>query len=376
MKNIHRQSRLLPLARRAAGFTLVELLVALAVFLVISAAAVTLVQQHVPLATTNQNQSALNLALGNAIAQMQSDVINAGSGYYTGVNQSDNPVGITIINCGDVTNGCTTTPGNDTLNVIVVDQGTPAAQPTDSTGSSTGCSASTNTSIYLKPPTGVTAATLAGDYHNGDYILLLNVNTSGNQFTTAQLTADGTTSGSMVQLQISATNSDGTAKSYGIGSTWSNDPFYITKDTTRLTTSFCSPTDWVVRLSPMITYSVDTSNSADPQLKRNGVVIADQIIGFKVGAMTWNTANNSDQSSYVFNAPELSPSAGCPVSQPGGCGFSNDWPLIRSVMISIIGRTAPNPTNSFRNSFDNGPYQVQAVSAVINPRNLSMRDNQ
>jgi hypothetical protein len=47
---------------------------------------------------------------------------------------------------------------------------------------------------------------------------------------------------------------------------------------------------------------------------------------------------------------------------------------IRSVRISLIGRTAPNPDGSFQNSFDGGNYRVEAISVVVNPRNLSMND--
>ena len=49
---------------------------------------------------------------------------------------------------------------------------------------------------------------------------------------------------------------------------------------------------------------------------------------------------------------------------------------IRSVRISLIGRTTPSsyPNYAYRNTFDKGPYEVEPVSVVINPRNLSMKD--
>jgi len=42
----------------------------------------------------------------------------------------------------------------------------------------------------------------------------------------------------------------------------------------------------------------------------------------------------------------------------------------------LIGRTNPsgNVDEKFRNTFDQGPYKIQALSVVINPRNLSMND--
>ena len=377
MKNLSRQSSIVKSAKQASGFSLAELLVSLAIFLVISAGAISLVKAHVPLANTAQNQSGLNIALQNSVAQMQSDVINAGSGYYTGLNQADNPIGLTIVNCGDVVNGCNNASGNDTLNVISVASNVPPAQPTDSTGgtASTNCSDATTNTIYLAPPSGTTAAALAALYLNGDYILLRNVTTGGSLFTTTKVTANGAVSGSLVKLTIDPVNSNGTAATTGISSngTWSDDPFYITQDASRLKSppTFCYTTDWVMKLAPMITYSVNGSN----QLTRNGVVLSDQVLGFKVGAMTWNTGSTIDQSTYVFSAPNQTPAQGCTPSSTTACGFNNDWTLIRSVMISLIGRTSASITSGFTNTFDGGAYQVQAVSVVINPRNLSMRDN-
>jgi hypothetical protein len=45
-------------------------------------------------------------------------------------------------------------------------------------------------------------------------------------------------------------------------------------------------------------------------------------------------------------------------------------------MISLIGRTKPttDPSYKFRNSFDSGAYEIQGVSLVVNPRNMSMSD--
>jgi hypothetical protein len=77
-----------------------------------------------------------------------------------------------------------------------------------------------------------------------------------------------------------------------------------------------------------------------------------------VGASIWN--GNSDNA-YSFDAST----------------YNHDWSLIRAVRVSLIGRTSPiaDPNNTFKNTFDQGPYKVQGVSVVINPRNLSMNDN-
>src|SRR5437660_3549291 len=91
--------------KRLAGFSLVELLVAMAIFMIIGGAATTLVKKHMPIFTSQQNQTGMNLALRNAVAQMQIDVVNAGTGYYQGVNIPSWPIAITIVNSAAGT-GC------------------------------------------------------------------------------------------------------------------------------------------------------------------------------------------------------------------------------------------------------------------------------
>ena len=57
-------------------------------------------------------------------------------------------------------------------------------------------------------------------------------------------------------------------------------------------------------------------------------------------------------------------------------GYSNQYTMIRSMRVSLIGRTQPGQFtgDSFRNNFDGGQYRIQALSLIINPRNLSMND--
>lgn len=374
-----------------SGFSLVELLVALGVFLVLSLGAVTLVKQHVPLASIVQNQVSLNIALSNVIAQIQSDGVNAGAGYFQQLNNSDNPLGLTVINCGDPNNGCSNAAGNDILNILAMDPNTPAVPATDSAGNTTvdltknppmGCSQSnsnTNNVFLLPNPTStITPAALAALYNTGDYIFLLNANAQGvNTFTTTQLTGPGkvsTTNPNVVVLPIKATDANGVSLTFGPGSA---DPLYITKDqgNNRLANTFCysNPNSMVMRILPsaMVTYSVDGNGN----LLRNGVVLSSNIVSFKVGAWAATTGSNQDQSSYLFNAPNNPPSGGCQPVPGNDCGYNNDWPLIRSVLVTVVGRTNPNPANPFRNSFDGGAYQVQAATTILNPRNLSMRDN-
>lgn len=353
MKNRQRRTANISRSASSAGFSLVELMVAMAIFLVVGGAAVELAKKHVPLFTAQQSQTGLNLAMRNGVAQMQIDVVNAGTGYYQGVNIPSWPIGITVLNsapgtgCFDAATNTYTSTCFDTLNVIAMDQNTPPSNPSD-IGSN--CVSTTSSSLFVTPVGATTLSQLAADFHTGDQLLL--VKSDGSQMTTTILTSDGLISGGKVKLAHNPTGVDGT-------NTTTADPLALTNtaDSNKLGTQFCN-TDWVLKLSP-ITYSVDASDPTDPKLVRTQggqpSVIAEQIIGFKVGASIWNgTTDNT----YSFDA----------------ASYNHDWSLIRSVRVSMIGRTPSDLGSSFRNSFDGGPYKIQSISVVINPRNLSMND--
>ena len=353
MKSRHTGKAIIARNASSAGFSLVELMVAMAIFLVVGGAAVELAKKHVPLFTEQQSQTGLNLAMRNGVAQMQIDVVNAGTGYYQGVNIPSWPIGITILNsapgtgCFDAATNTYTSTCFDTLNVIAMDQNTPPSNPSDLGAN---CVSTTSSSLFVTPVGATTLAQLAADFHTGDQILV--VKSDGSQMTTTILTSDGLVTAGKVKLEHNPTGIDGTN-----GTTL--DPLALTNsaDSNKLGTQFCN-TDWVLKISP-ITYSVDASDPTDPKLIRtqNGQpsVIAEQIIGFKVGASVWNgTTDNT----YSFDA----------------ASYNHDWSLIRSVRVSMIGRTPTDLSSPFRNSFDGGPYKIQSISVVINPRNLSMND--
>ena len=342
----------------SAGFSLIELMVAIAVFMVIGGAAVSLVRQHVPLFTSQQNQTGLNIAMRNSAAQMQIDVVNAGTGFYQGVSIPSWPIGVTIINnppgtgCYDATNH-TYGPGCfDAMNVIAIDQSTPPSNPQDIGAN---CVSTTSSSLFITPIGTTTLNQLATDFHVGDEVLL--VKSDGSQMTTTVLTSDGEITGGKVKLAHNPTGANGVND----GTTGNNiDPLGIssTSDNNKLGDQFCS-TDWVLKLAP-IKYWIDASDPTNPKLMRTQSgqdnVIAEQIIGFKVGASIWNSAAEAP---YSFDASS----------------YSHDWSLVRSVRVSMIARSANNDvTNNFHNSFDGGPYKIEGLSVVINPRNLSMND--
>ena len=66
------------------GFTLLEFLVSMSVFLVVTGSIFSLFRKDDPLFNQQQNVSGLNIALQNSITQIQVDAVNAGSGYYAG----------------------------------------------------------------------------------------------------------------------------------------------------------------------------------------------------------------------------------------------------------------------------------------------------
>ncbi len=356
--------------RNDRGFTLLELLIAAIVFIVVSAAGLSLLAKHQPLFNQQQNMAGLNIAMRNAVSQLQLDVINAGSGYYQGINIPAFPIGLTIQNN-------TVTPCNtpatftygpncfDQLNIIAIDSSTPPAHPSDN-GSN--CVSTTSSILFANPVSPTTNAQLAADYHNGDEVLV--VKSDGSQMTTAILSKDAQVTGGKVQLQHNPTAAD--------GSNVSTDPAGITTyANNKLGTQFC-PADWILKIVP-ITYKVDTSVPSDPKLIReqpsgstNDVVLAEQIVGFKVGAIIWNSCSGSctsdDGSTYVYDASTY-------IS--GGVAEAYNYSLIRSVQIELTGRTTPKPDPAyrFRNGFDGGPYQIESVSVVVNPRNLTMNNH-
>jgi len=413
MKNKFRAGR--SKKRTIGGFTLIELLVAMAIFMLISGIAFRLFFQQQTSAQLTRDQMGLNMALRNAVAQMQIDVSNAGSGYFQGVNIPSWPVGATIIN-HVVASGTscytssTATYGPscfDQINVIAAANPTnfPPVQASDSTGGSsptTNCS-NTSTGVAYSQPAVVngtpwTLATTAGEFKRGDQLLFLN--STGSKLTTVVLTADAAVVGSAVKFVFNATHADGT-------NVLANDPLDITACdstnasnltpcpiATKFGTQYCGG-DYIIKLNPII-YQVcagpgsaspcDTSTTsddiADPKLKRtynvvtsscpNGCpqtdIVMDQVIGFKVGAAIFNTASDSSSTQYNYDSSTYTNST----ANDSAYNFT----MVRSIRASIIARTTPNSSASytFRNTFDGGRYQVQGMAVVVNPRNMSMND--
>jgi prepilin-type N-terminal cleavage/methylation domain-containing protein len=312
--------------RGARGFTLIELLVAMGLFAVIAGAALSLFSGNLPVYVAQQNQAGLNIAIRNAMAQMQNDIVNAGSGYYVGTNVPDWPVGVTIQN--NVSTSACNTPATytygpncfDQINVITVDKNTPPAHPTDSTlgSASTNCTTSTigHTSMYVFSTAGtsqILATALKNDYQVGDELLLVdgqNAVITTIKISAASVVNVGGTYGVLLTYAANTTPNSGTSPTTG-SNTAANDPLGIdTYYNSKLISSgwtFCA-NDWLLRLAP-VEYFVNTSTATNPQLIRRVIsgttntdtTIAEQMVGFKVGADLYN---NSDDCpiAYYYNA--------------------------------------------------------------------------
>lgn len=256
----------------------------------------------------------------------------------------------------------------DTVNFILADRNTPACNLAANLDTATA------TTVSVVPSTG-TAATYYSHFLAGDELMV--VSGAGTPFTTITLTANATQSGSNIVLHFTSTSAPTTTPSDPGGINPSDSPCPPAGTGLCLTTDALSTyrgvnfyqssptTDWVIRLAP-ITYYVDTTNADDPKLMRQvkggtAAEVMDQLVSFKVGAALVNDTTGN----YYYNASAATNTLG---------GFNNDFTLVRSVRVSILARTPPNATVSYRNQFDGGPYQVLGASVVINPRNMSMRD--
>ncbi|MFZ0213728.1 MAG: prepilin-type N-terminal cleavage/methylation domain-containing protein [Candidatus Acidiferrales bacterium] len=349
----------------ARGFSLLELLVATVVFSVVAGAAFSLYMKQEPLYVQQTGIAGLQISLSNAVGQMQLDLANAASGLIQGGDVAGWPIGVTITN--NVSNSCnnaaTFTYGAgcfDSMSVLMASPTVPGLHPTTNGSTTTG-------SLLAVPNPGDTAATDAAYFNTGDEVLLITNNNSGAQMDAVQLTSNGAASGNNVQLSFTPMNAGGTNSLPAPG-----DPLNITNTAIPgVLTDTYGPGTWIVKLNA-VTYTVDyTTNPNDPTLMRvqgsgQRQALADQIIGFKIGAALYNgTTSTTD---YNYDSAQY--------QAPNGNIIANDFALIRSVRISLIGRTTPNldANYTFKNLFDNGPYQIQGISVVVNPRNLSMND--
>jgi prepilin-type N-terminal cleavage/methylation domain-containing protein len=352
---------------RPGGFSLVELMVAVGVFLIVSGAAFTLFNYQQTVLMQQEGLSGLNIGVRNALTQIQMDGVNAGNGLVLGSYAPAWPVGATIVNKNPSTACNTGSPLYefsstcfDELVIILADRNTPpcnltAAVNTNTTGTMT-----------VTPSGGYSAATYYSNFKAGDELIV--VSASGLPFTTVTLTAPATYSGSNITLTYTKTGTGGVNPSDTPGPPPLGTGLLLTTDalSTYLGVNY-NAGDWVVRLAP-VTYYVDTTAAKDPKLMRQvgsatAAEVMDQVVIFKVGASLVNDGTGN----FYYNASDSTANY-----QNGG--YNNDFTLVRSIRVSLLARTTPNGSLAYRNQFDGGPYQILGASVVINPRNLSMND--
>lgn len=387
--------------RSQRGSTLLELLVAVALFVIISGVTFSLMNQQQNASMNVNGQSGLNMALRDAVSALQLDLGNAGSNYFQQQNMAGGALGVTIINnvasssspCNDTTTNPPTYGSNcfDQINIISAD---PTSVPTvtDSSGgkSSTNCSYTNNGYAY-----GLASST--APFQSGDQLLF--VKGDGSAYTTVKLASVSQyrTSPAIVKFTFNATTASGASTSltndqYNIAfCNGASCPAFTPSPTnpSYLTDTFCAGnSDYILRLAPTVSYQVcsgpgsptlpyncdQSSNSpdiADPKLIRwqNGVgtVVMEQIIGFKVGGSVWNDPNGtSDSTYYNYNAATY--------TNTSNNNQAYNYTVLRSVRVSLIGRTPPQNTKNYvyRNPFDGGAYQVQGTALVVNPRNMNL----
>ena len=296
------------------GFSLIELLVALSLFLTVSAAAFNLFSKEETTFLHQQGMVGTNIALRNASTQIQMDLYNAGTAYFQGANIPSWPVGVTIVNhvvasgnsCYSATTFSYSSQCFDAINIVAgADPATyPPTHATDSTGASgqSNCSSTSTGSAYAQAATGLTLAQTAAKYAAGDEVLFLSSN--GKKMTAVILTAAPAASGTAVQFSFNGTHTDGS-------NTLANDPLDITAcdnntcpTPNNFATQFCGG-DWLIKLAP-ITYQVDSTSAANPKLTRtqNGTTatVMEQVIGFKVGATIWNSSSATVGTQYNYDA--------------------------------------------------------------------------
>ena len=419
------------------GFSLLELMVAMAVFLVVAGAAFSLFDSQAKMVTHQQNLSGVNIGLRSALTQIEIDLANAGQNLLASANGATAfSLGVALQNNvpaaqGGTAAACTPTAGtwayptpSACYDALTIPTLPPALQQChvltiqdpgqsyDSLGSSSTMFADdANT-----PGNGLGSDIKKPCFQDGDEILVIQIPSgqvpgepgSGNTLyqcgnakydycmDVITLTKDAALNAGNTRIKLEHNPT-------GASNNSSNDPmqiFYaigVTNDSNALGQACTTPeTDcftngaFIVDLGTAlntITYSVQpsASNAADPQLIRcyNGTCapVMDQVVGFKVGAALWSSASKGDTdiANYFFNAANYCSdqigSADCSSNPKANDPY--DFTLVRSVRVSLIARTIPSQDlalSNFTNNFDGGPYLVQQGSVVVDLRNLSNYD--
>jgi hypothetical protein len=342
-----------------------------------------------PMFNTAQNQTAVNIALRNAVAQLQMEVVNAGTGFSGGTPVAFSPMGATITKATNANCKLTATyiaGCFDSLQLISVDSTVPPLAPSNDAAGTIAVDTTGTTTIYLTipgNPAGATAAYLPSLTAGTELMLIqggTDVGVSGKPaISIVVLQSNAVASGTAIKLTTTAATQSGVACAPGpnvsgvpaVGAANDVLGIYDAGECDRFIGTFKPQWDYVVKLVAGAKYSVDaTTDPTNPKLVRTvgGAaqdIIAEQIIGFTVGA--W--------SSQRCLKPHATPCVSVPV--PGYTidpnDYNSDWTSVRSIQVQIVARATPNTDSAaaFTNTYDQGNYQVQGISVDINPGNLN-----
>lgn len=423
------------LGRSEHGFTLIELMVAMVVFLVVAGTAFSVFDKHMQMVTRQENLSGVNLALRNAAGQLQMDLTKSGQNLLAGIGNSQVSFSAGVIinnnvplaqggnaaNCapsgamysyplpsacfdsitifGPRSVGCAATPNGYAPVLQIADPGNSQE------------SLSSSSIMWGSDPNN--AANNAADancFKNGDELLVIQLPSGGATLNCAAgvassfclasvtLTKNAQVSGGKIQLQHNPTGGSGGPG--GCPGTACTDPQNVinnpnsntgTNFNNELAAGFSNGA-YIVDIGSTaseVTYGVQINpqQANDPQLVRcdsNGcAVLADQVIGFKVGAALWNNdqGGQPDIANYFYDSSKYCTEingADCNTVPPP-VNDQYDFSLIRAIRVSLIGRTPPKADatlDKFTNGFDGGPYLIQQASEVVDLRNLSIGDFQ
>jgi hypothetical protein len=342
---------------------LIELLVAMAVFLIVAGTAFTLFNQHTSLATRQESLSGVNIGLRNAMTQLEIDMSSAGQNLLNSVPGATQGFSLGVIiqnNVAGMARACNVNTATwayptpsvcfDSLEVVNPKTCSGCSNPYPSypyapvlqiIDASDDLSATTTINASdVNPTESLSLATVASNYKSGDELLIVNPSNAigspphcpSNAVTTSQsgfcltvvtLTADAAVTGGHISLTHSLTGSHGQPQ--GCPGTTCSDPLGVVYDLaspngynfySSLSPGSYGAGAYVVNLGTGandIWYSVQANptNSSDTVLMRclggpcngaNGQQLTDQVIGFKAGAALWNQADTTEIASYFYDA--------------------------------------------------------------------------
>lgn len=407
--------------RQQRGSTLIEMMVAVALFSIIAGVAFTLMSQQETSAIGLNGQVNLSMSQRSAVAMLQMDLANAGSYYYQATSTSYNVLGVAIQN-NWVPSGstCYTASTNtygpgcfDQLSIISVDPYYPVLQVSSSTGStSTGTNyytSGTSPTLYGVPYTpqmptsvypsgsfyaGTISAANAASYYQANQDHVLIVKKDGSAYTIATITGVTNTS-SVVTLSIQATKTGGSNSAPT--SITSNDLWNVSTclggiapgctTATPLTDTFTGG-DFILKISPVsyqvcagagsptLPYQCSGNDASDPKLIRTvwqnhssnvtSSMVMDQMIGFKVGASIWNDPNNTtDVVCYSYDSSAYNnPAYTSPATASNPCPTSTktepyNYLLVHSIRVSLLARTPPATLKTSANASGTLTYSYQ-----------------